>query len=430
MQKHIFTFLFFIISAFIYSDYAQAALQFLPRYQGSIEHKYKDRTQDGGKDKVSVTCATYGGYAKGANQTCSGVFYKGGLTCYKSCACSSGYTMNTAGTCVAQTCKDYGLESSPVEGKSCPAVSKAPNLTCYECTACDTATYKYACSGGLNASTQKGTACNKLYSECTCVANAEWKDGACTCKEIYKYTCSGGLNASTQTGAACNNLYSECSCVDNAEWKDGACTCKESYKYACADIENASGGEGAACGNKYAKCKCKTGYYWDNGSCGKVCDLVTCTGETSCGDKKCTGFSSVKISKASDIGDGVADSGYKACEAKCGSPNMHGYVVTACKTDKEGWSLNNAKTNCECTATDTKGYKYTSTDCANASCNLGCNDKYKFNSCNSGYYGVGIGSCPVPQSTDCALLGYKFIGCLGDNTAIACPFDKSKVACF
>jgi hypothetical protein len=149
MQKHHFIFLFSFLLIFSVSEAALAAIISLPRYQGSIAHKYTDRTQSGGKDKVEVSCSSRGGYAKGANQTCTGLFMVNGQTCYKSCTCSDGYKANASGTCVAKTCSDYGLKSSPDATMSCKSVSKAPNLTCHECVACDTSVYKYACSGGL-----------------------------------------------------------------------------------------------------------------------------------------------------------------------------------------------------------------------------------------------------------------------------------------
>lgn len=448
MQKHHFIFLFSFLLIFSVSEAALAAIISLPRYQGSVAHKYTDRKESGGKDKVEITCTSRGGYAKGANQTCTGMFMVSGLTCYKSCSCNNGYKANASGACVAKTCSDYGLKSSPEETMSCPQVSKAPNLTCYECGVCDTSVYKYTCNGTGYAASQTGAACNKLYNECKCATNYRWDstNGKCVCDGNYIADSSGVC--SLKTCKDYNSSYltkeekealSDVECEQVSGLRSGlecwSCSaCDTSYKYDCSSITNNNGGSGTACGGKYTKCKCKDLYDWksEKGTCELGCTAKSCTGETSCKGNKCTAFSSTEITASTQIGTGVATDGYKTCQANnCSDTTyQHGYVVTACKTDKDGWSINSGKTNCDCaySSNDTV-YKYAQSDCNNASCSLGCNDKYKFNSCNEAYYGVDIGDCPTPQSTDCRTLGYQLSSCATGKTAIACPFDKSKVAC-
>ncbi len=445
MQKHYLIFLFSFLLIFSVSEATLAAIISLPRYQGSVAHKYTDRKESGGKDKVEITCTSRGGYAKGANQTCTGLFMVSGLTCYKSCSCNNGYKANaTTGGCDAKTCSDYGLKSSPEETKSCPQVSKAPNLTCYECEACDTSVYKYTCSGTGHAASQTGTACNKLYNECKCATNYRWDstNGKCVCDGNYIADSSGVC--SLKTCKDYNSFYltkeekealSDVECEQVSGLRNGlecwSCTaCDSSYKYDCSSIANNNGGDGTACGGKYAKCKCKDLYDWnsDNGTCELGCTAKSCTGETSCKGIKCTVFSSMEITSSMQIGVGVATDGYKACKVENCSDTayLHGYVVTACKTDKDGWSINSGKTNCECaySSNDTV-YKYAQSDCANASCSLGCNDKYKFNTCNSNYFAVNIGDCSRIEA-DCATLGYTSDKCSGKG--LKCPFGN-KYSC-
>ncbi len=356
MQKRKFTFLFLIATVLSYSTFAEAALQFLPRYQGG----YGSRTQQGGKDKVCSSSYKY---------TCSGTGYAGGVgtSCndlYPSCSCSTNYKWS-GGSCVLKSCSDYGYSASKDNTKSCEEKTPRSNLTCYSCTACDN-TYQYACSGTGYASTQENTKkCGNKYSECSCQDNYKWSDGKCLSKTCEDY----GYSTSKDNSKACseitsgignNNICYNCSACDNA------------YQYNCSSMSNASGGDGSSCGGKYQKCQCKTNYFWDNGSCSPSCTPSPCTGNTSCEGGSCTMFSSVST--------GVAT--YSSCTAKnCnGEGYKNGFRALTCDTDKAGWKLENGLCNC------TAGNEFKYSPCPNnASCTLGCNDKRRFDSCNSGY---------------------------------------------
>ncbi len=277
MQKHHLFFFSLVASVFIYPEYAQAALQFLPRYQGG----YSGRDMDGGRDSVSITCASKGGVDKGANQTCTGAFSAGGKTCYKSCSCINGYRMSGS-SCVAKSCPDYGYQSNSDPNKDCTARYPRSGLTCYECSNCDSS-YKYSCSGALNASTQYGTQCASKYSRCSCVSDASWNAsaGRCECDSNYKESYGSclpkacedyGLQANDDPGKDCttSSPHYGLSCY-NCE------SCGSSYQYNCSTIANANGGDGTACGGKYAKCKCKDLYSWGNGSCNLNCTKNSCS---------------------------------------------------------------------------------------------------------------------------------------------------------
>ncbi len=376
MQKRIFTFLFLIAIVLSYSTFAEAALQFLPRYQGG----YGSRTQQGGKDKVCSSSYKY---------TCSGTGYAGGVgtSCndlYPSCSCSANYKWS-GGSCVLKNCSDYGYSASKDNTKSCEEKTPRSGLTCYVCTACDSSTYKYACSGGLNASTQ-GTSnkCGTNYSECSCVEHASWNSssGKCECGSDYKAgttsctlkTCEDyGFSATEDTTKNCTKQTprSGLTC-----WNCSACT---GTLYDCSSITNASGGSGTACGGKYPQCTCKSGYFWDNGKCTLSCTPKACTGETSCNGKACTIFRPTAIAAATDLGTGIGT--YEVCTPK----------------------------NC---SGDSYQYGYLPTGCA------------------AGYAGYGIGTCPAPFSTDCATLGYKWDSCDSGKETLKCPFNMAKVFCY
>ncbi len=420
MQKRKIISLFLIATVLSYSTFAEAALQFLPRYQGG----YGSRTQQGGKDKV---CSSSYKYA------CSGTGYAGGIgtSCndlYTSCSCSANYKWS-GGSCVLKSCSDYGCSASKDNTKSCEENTPRSGLTCYVCTACDGSTYKYACSGGLNASTQGTTnKCGTNYSKCECVANASWNSssGKCECCSDYKAgttsctlkTCEDyGYSATEDTTKNCTKQTprSGLTC-----WSCSACT---GTLYDCSSITNASGGSGTACGGKYPQCTCKSGYFWDNGTCTLSCTPLNCNAGTNCKDEN--GIAAA-CTMAGSVLDGVAT--FSSCSsANCNSEGYKaGYRATACNTDKSGWTLSNGL--CCCTA-DANIYKYAQSDCTNASCSLGCNDKYKFDDCNSGYVGLGIGSCPAPKSTDCTTLGYIKSSCSEGQLVIKCPFDATQVFC-
>ncbi len=419
MQKRVLIYLF-IVTAVVFSfSYAQAALYFLPRYQGSIQKE---------REKTEISCENFGGVSKGANQVCSGRFERAGLVCYKSCECASGYKLSGE-KCVLKTCSDYDYLASKDATKSCTEKTPRTGLTCYSCVACNTSVYKYKCSGDLNATKQSGTVCNSLYDKCSCVTNASWNatSGKCECNTNYKVsgtscvlkTCSDyGYLASSDSTKSCTSKTPRTgltcySCTD----------CDSSYKYNCSSITNASSGSGSACGGKYQKCTCKSGYYWSSGSCVKSCTPLNCNSGSNCKDEN---GKAAACTMAGSVLEGVET--YSSCAStNCDSEGYKsGYRATKCKTDKDGWTLTEGLCSCKVG----EDYKYTSSDCANASCSLGCNDKYKFNSCNDGYKEQDTtGICPRPVSTDCVELGYVETSCFDGKITIKCPYDSSKCFC-
>lgn len=331
--------------------------------------------------------------------------------------------------------------------------SMPSGLTCYKCTQCNTSTYKYSCSGTGYASSQSGATCNSLYTKCACDTGYTWSNGKCE-----KIICQAGfyLNGNTCTeckpgrySASGDNLCTLCapgtyaestgstSCTScPAGWTFGlkaryGATSREEACIKCAAGTYKSGvGSGKCIDCPIAKPNSEAGSTSID-DCYSTCTAKSCSSLGACNGLKCTGFSSTEITSASEIGEGVEVGGFKTCKAiNCLSSQTYyqnGFVVTTCKTDKDGWTLNSAKTNCDCTyKADDAVYKYAEDNCTNASCSLGCNDKYKFNSCNASYYGINIGTCQ-DAVTDCATLGYTQTSCSGDK--LKCPFSN-KYVCF
>ncbi len=376
MQKRWIKIFFTVAVAVLISSTVSAGIISLPRYTGEFAY----RTSTGGRDGVCSSSYQY---------TCSGTGYSGGsgASCggkYQSCICTSDYKWS-GGKCVLKSCSDYGYLASKDTSKSCTEKTPRTGLTCYSCTGCDTNVYKYNCSGGINSTTQSSNSCNSLYDECSCVTNATWNatSGKCECKTDYKVsgtscvlkTCSDyGYLESSDSTKSCTSKTPRTgltcySCTD----------CDSSYKYNCSSITNASGGDGSSCGGKYQKCTCKSGYYWSNGSCVKSCTAVSCEGATACNGKSCTIFKSSAITNASELGTGIGS--YASCSpTNCsGTSYKYGYLPTACAT---------------------------------------------------GYAGYDIGDCPIPFTTDCDTLGYKWESCSESQQELKCLFNSAKVFCY
>ena len=77
-----------------------------------------------------------------------------------------------------------------------------------------------------------------------------------------------GWGYSGGSGTACNGLYTACTCSSRYEWSGDSCkACSSSYKYTCTGT-GYSGGSGTACGGKYyTACKCSDNYFWSGKSC-------------------------------------------------------------------------------------------------------------------------------------------------------------------
>lgn len=103
-----------------------------------------------------------------------------------------------------------------------------------------------------------------------------------------------------------------------------------------------------------------------------------CTAADSCRGNACTVFRSTAISSFSDLGTGIGNA------EKCEPKNCNG-----------------------------EGYQY----------------GYLPIACASGYAGYGIGSCPMPESTDCTALGYSKNSCPDGAVSLKCPFDNDKMFC-
>ncbi len=226
MQKRNLLYLSIVAAVIFCFSYAQAALQFLPRYQGS----YGTRNQEGGRDKIEVTCATYGGVEKDTNQTCTGQFSRAGLTCYKSCSCDKSKFQ-------------YTIASHQGDGKLCESLSNA-------CTDSAGTSYSNCVLNICNVrnSTWIGESSKASYTSnnYTCTSQeTEGKDGTC-------YVC------------ACPSDWATGSCPTNAE---DCSTCKAIDPYT---------------ESKFNLVSCKVGYYKNGNSCtqcpaGSTCDGINKT---------------------------------------------------------------------------------------------------------------------------------------------------------
>ncbi len=333
MQKHFQTKLFSLILGITFllvPEFANAGIISLPRYTGEFAY----RSNSGGRDK---TCSSSYKYA------CSGSGYAGGsgTSCndlYTSCSCSANYKWS-GGSCVLKSCSDYGYSASKDNTKSCEEKTPRSGLTCYVCTGCDSSTYKYACSGGLNASTQ-GTSnkCGTNYSKCECVANASWNStsGKCECGSDYK---SGTTSCTLKTCEDYGYLATEDTtknCTKQtprsglACWNCSDCT---GTLYDCGSISNASGGSGTACGGKYPQCTCKDLYRWDNGTCKLNCTRNSCSTTTY----------PLTAQNAANA------SSYEKCTPSC-SDELPRYKVSACAS---GYNVNSNGSGCDAVPTKT-----------------------------------------------------------------------------
>ncbi len=326
MQKHFQTKLFSLILGITFlliPEFANAGIISLPRYTGEFAY----RSNSGGRDK---TCSSSYKY------TCSGTGYAGGVgtSCndlYTSCSCSANYKWS-GGSCVLKSCSDYGYSASKDNTKSCEEKTPRSGLTCYVCTACDSSTYKYACSGGLNAAEQDtANKCGTNYSECSCVEHASWNSssGKCECGSDYKAgttsctlkTCEDyGYSATEDTTKDCTKQTprSGLTC-----WNCSDCT---GMLYDCSSMANASGGSGTACGGKYPQCTCKDLYRWDNGTCKLNCTRNSCSTTTY----------PLTAQNAANA------SSYEKCTPSCSDESPR-YKVSACAS---GYSVNSSGSSC------------------------------------------------------------------------------------
>ncbi len=372
MQKQSKLFILIALMFLFSPEFVSAGIISLPRYTGEFAY----RSNSGGRDK---TCSSSYKY------TCSGTGYTSGsgTSCddkYQSCVCAANYKWS-GGACVLKGCSDYGYSASEDTTKSCTKRNPRTGLDCWECSSCNSTTYKYTCSGGLNASTQ-GTSnkCGTNYSECECVEHASWNSssGKCECGSDYK---ASGTSCVLKGCTDYNSSYlttedktKSCTKLNPRTglecWNCSACS---GTLYDCGNMANASGGSGTACGGKYPQCTCKSGYFWDSGKCSLSCTPSPCTGSSSCNGKACTIFRPTAIAAATDLGTGIGT--YEVCTPKncSGDSYQYGYLPTGCAAGYVNW-------------------------------------------------------CSKPE-TDCAKLGYTKSASQCADGYLRCPYDSSAVFC-
>ena len=224
MQKRNLLYLSILAAIIFCFSYAHAAIQFLPRYQGS----YEGRVEDGGRDKVEVSCEVFGGVEKKEKQTCSGLFKLRNLTCYKECHCDS-------------SIYQYSILQHQGSGKLCASLSDP-------CT------------------DKNGT----LYASCvfnTCKAqNSEWiEDKERTIYTEENYECNKQAFSSAE-----GDCY-QCSCPES--WAEGNCPSNSVDCEICKAISPYKI-------SKYKLNSCKEGYYKEDSKClecpaGSYCDGIS-----------------------------------------------------------------------------------------------------------------------------------------------------------
>lgn len=242
MLKHNLIFLSLFACTAFYSYNLQAAIQFLPRYQGFHGDK---RSASGGRCPAIYQYLCAGeGYVSGMGSICGKK--------YKSCVCAKDFIW-TGGKCFLN---------------------------------CNNDLFKYSCSGAGYATIQSDNKkCGSKYSECTCTDIYKWSGTACILKNCTDY----GYLANENKTQSCNKETPrsglEC-------WNCKEC---QGTLYNCSSISNNDGADTSsmACGGRYATCKCKAGYYWNNGSCPKVCSnscsLDSCPTGYACEKEECSG---------------------------------------------------------------------------------------------------------------------------------------------
>ena len=417
MQKHIQTKVFsFIlgITFLLVPEFVSAGIISLPRYTGEFAY----RTNSGGRDKTTVTCASRGGVEKGANQTCTGAFTAGGKTCYKECRCNT-------------SVYKYTEAAHKGDGKLCASLSNActdSTGTRYSgCTlnACNKQNSEWIGANNKTTYTSKNYQCTEQSSSgsdgvCNkCACPAAWATGSCpttgvkSCKECPKtdpYTvtkfnlesCEGGYkkenNACTQCEAGTYAPAGSTDCSDCQKGSYSSSAGASSCTYCPAGYEP-SGKTGTtsqseackACGHGYYKTganansctQCPNGQTTKNtastaaSDCYTACMPPNCNSGTNCKDSS---GAAAACTMAGSLSDGVAT--YSECTStNCDSEGYKkGYRAKSCKTDKVGWTLSNGL--CNCIVGDE--FKYSSCP-ANATCTTGCNDKGRFDKCNAGF---------------------------------------------
>lgn len=234
--------------------------------------------------------------------------------------------------------------------------------------------------GYITASEQpSNTNCSKaIVSGQECYYNCRCKDGyvevdnVCTLNDCSGYPISGACPANGNcTKCPTDNYYKLNSCNNNYSISGNSCVCSGNGATVSGSscICNTSKGWKGTPPNCSAS-GCPTGYSNTISSCSNSYESLSCSGYSggsqcclcSCkdADATCTAENYPLTSQPSGT--------YLSCSPGCGSTTTR------------------YKSLCSLTSTDTT-YKYTTCP-TNASCTLGCNNKFKFDQCQTGYYDV------------------------------------------
>ncbi len=364
-----------IVAAIIFScSYAQAALQFLPRYQGS----YGVRSQSGGRKDVSLSCASYGGVEKGTNQTCTGQFSAGGKTCYKSCSCDN-------------LKFQYTIASHQGTGKLCASLSNA-------CTD----------SGGTYYSGCVLNNCN--------VRNSTWiSESSKSSYTSNNYTCT-----SQNTSGKDGTCY-VCTCPSS--WATGSCPANAASCSTCKAISPYTV-------SKFNLVSCKTGYYKNGNSCtqcpaGSYCDgtnKTTCpagsysaAGASSCTQCQAGKYSAAGATSCTDCAAGTYSTAGSSSCLKCSAGTYSAAGASSCTTCSEGKYSTAGSSSC--ISCSPKQANSTHTGCVDCSTDSDCT-KVSGGKCSGGtcVYPVITCNSTTDRSSEKAacgavLMGYKCSSC-------------------
>ena len=155
---------------------------------------------------------------------------------------SSFQTVNVSAQCMNTiNCQTLGYTKTSCTkgGVKCPTGNYwycPKDTTTPQCSS----SYKYTCTGAYQS--PSGTACNGLYTSCTCTSGYQWTNGSCQKKEI--------------AWGSCNGLAQNCS-IGNILNSDGTCTYnKESGKTPIGVVVYKSGNCGQAVPLDYDPSNC------------------------------------------------------------------------------------------------------------------------------------------------------------------------------
>lgn len=268
------------------------------------------------------------------------------------------------------SCNKYtNYYSSIQSGMNCYSQSPVSGLNCYYCTACS-ADYQYT-------STDCPSSMYDLIDECG------GKYRSCTCKS--------SLYPTSSTSSGCDSGYIvdlASSCVD----KPSGTTKYACKKDTCEGLVTISDceAEGKLCQTS-GKTECSA--YCETGSCLNKCDYHIQYNSAQACDLGCA--TGKEIAGCPDI---CQSGGCKTC------------VPCAAEFDQS--------------AKPAANFVY-------ETCN-GCDNviMYKITGCAVNYANTATHWCTIPQSIDCAALGYSLNHvCSANQKTVSCPFNSAYTAC-